>query len=88
MAPVVSRDCGAGWAYGGANWAIGERAVYDQEKDEHSCPLRFQTGALGVKDFDALIERLSPDQRDEFETERAERQAELDRYVATFGYRT
>lgn len=60
----------------------------DQQKDQHTCPLRFQTGATAIKNFDALIERLSPDQRDAFENERAERQAELDRYVAAYGYQS
>jgi hypothetical protein len=43
---------------------------------------------MAIKNFDALIEHLSPDQRDAFESERAERQAELDRYVAVFEYQT
>lgn len=59
-----------------------------EEQNEYNCPLRFQTGAVGVKDFDSLIERLPPDQRVAFEAERAERQAELDEYVEVFGYRT
>lgn len=62
--------------------------IYEQKPSEYSCPLRFQTGAAGVKNFDTLIERLPPDQRAAFESERAERQAELDEYVAAFGYRT
>jgi len=43
---------------------------------------------MAIKNFDALIERLSPDQRDAFEAERTEREDELDRYVAQFGYQT
>jgi len=62
--------------------------VGDQQQDQQTCPLRFQTGAMAIKNFDALIERLSPDQRDAFEAERTEREDELDRYVAQFGYQT
>ena len=62
--------------------------MYEDDKNEYNCPLRFQTGANSVKDFDDLIERLAPDLRDAFESERDERQAEFDRYVARYGYRT
>lgn len=59
-----------------------------EERDERGCPLRNQTGPVGVKHFAAVIERLSPELRAAFETERAARQAELDAYVAQYGYAT
>ena len=62
--------------------------MYEDDKNEYNCPLRFQSGANSVKDFAALLERLTPDLRDAFEAERDERQAELDGYVAAFGYKT
>ena len=62
--------------------------MYENDQNEYGCPLRFQTGAAAVKNFDALIELLAPELRADFESERDERQAEQDQYLAAFGYRT
>ncbi len=62
--------------------------VYENDQNEYGCPLRHQTGAQGVNDFAALIARLSPEQRAAFESERAQRQDELDGYIARYGYQT
>ena len=59
-----------------------------EEREERGCPLRNQTGAAAVKHFAALLERLSPELRSAFEAERAARQAELETYVAQYGYAT
>jgi hypothetical protein len=56
--------------------------------NESGCPLRNQQGAASVSDFDTILERLPPEQRAAFEAERAERQAELTRYLATHTYAT
>jgi len=61
---------------------------YTEQAPEYSCPLRFQTGSAGVKNFEQLIEQLPPDERAAFEAERAERQRELDHYVDAYGYAT
>lgn len=60
--------------------------MYQNGENEYGCPIRFQTGPQGVADFTAIIARLDPEQRAAFETERAERQAELETYIADFGY--
>jgi hypothetical protein len=39
--------------------------------NQFGCPLQEQTGRDAIKDFDAIIARLSPDQRQAFERERA-----------------
>jgi|HigsolmetaAR202D_1030399.scaffolds.fasta_scaffold00038_38 hypothetical protein len=39
--------------------------------NQYGCPLQGQTGRDAIKDFDAIIARLSPDQRQAFERERA-----------------
>lgn len=39
--------------------------------NQYGCPLQEQTGRDAIKDFDAIIARLSPDQRQAFERERA-----------------
>jgi len=54
--------------------------------NESGCPLRNQHGAASVIDFDAMLERLPPEMRSAFEAERAERQAELNEYLATHTY--
>ena len=56
--------------------------MYQNETNEYGCPLREQTGVVGVQNFDAIIARLAPDLRAAFEAERAACQAELDRYLA------
>lgn len=58
------------------------------ERNEYGCPLRNQSGAAGVQGFDAILAGLPPALRAAFEAERAERQAEIDRYVAANGYHT
>ncbi len=58
------------------------------ERNQFGCALRFQTGSAGVKNFASIVAGLSPELRAAFEAERRERQAELDAYVATYGYRT
>jgi hypothetical protein len=62
--------------------------VYPDNINAAGCPLRNQHGAASVIDFDAMLERLPPEQRAAFETERAERQAELSMYLATHAYAT
>jgi hypothetical protein len=59
-----------------------------EEQNEYGCPLRNQTGAACVVNFGAIVERLSPEQREAFEVERQERREEYDEYVAQFGYQT
>ncbi len=39
---------------------------------ENGCPLVNQTGRDAIKDFDTILNRMSPDQRRAFERERAE----------------
>jgi len=60
--------------------------VYPDDMNESGCPLRNQHGAASVIDFDAMLERLPPEMRSAFEAERAERQAELNEYLATHTY--
>jgi hypothetical protein len=62
--------------------------VYPDVVNASGCPLRNQHGAASVVDFEAILERLSPDMRSAFEAERAERQAELNEYLATHAYAT
>jgi hypothetical protein len=62
--------------------------TYSEQPQDYGCPLRFQTGPVGVKNFEQLIEQLPPDERAAFEAERDERQRELDRYVDAYGYAT
>jgi hypothetical protein len=62
--------------------------VYQDTENEHGCPIRFQTGQQGIKNFEAIISRLAPEQRAAFETERSERQDELESFVAAYGYNT
>jgi phage terminase Nu1 subunit (DNA packaging protein) len=62
--------------------------VYPDDMYESGCPLRNQHGAVSLIDFDAILERLPPEQRAAFEAERAERQAELTRHLATHAYAT
>lgn len=57
--------------------------MYQNETNEYGCPLREQTGVVGVQNFDAIIARLAPDLRAAFDAECAACQAELDRYLAT-----
>jgi hypothetical protein len=51
--------------------------VYPNDINASGCPLRNQHGAASVIDFEAILERLSPEMRSALEAERAERQAEL-----------
>jgi hypothetical protein len=55
--------------------------MYENETNEYGCPLREQTGAQAVQNFDAIIARLSPDLRAAYEAERAACQAELELYL-------
>ena len=60
--------------------------MYPDDMNAAGCPLRNQHGVASVIDFDAKLERLPPEQRAAFEAERAERQAELNEYLATHAY--
>ena len=62
--------------------------MYPNEQNEYGCPLRNQSGASAVQDFDAIIRGLPPELRAAFEQERAARQAEIDGIIATNGYHT
>jgi hypothetical protein len=62
--------------------------VNQDGENEYGCPIRFQTGPQSVKNFETIINRLAPEQRAAFESERAEREAELESFVATHGYNT
>jgi hypothetical protein len=53
--------------------------VYQNDKNEYGCPLHEQSGRVGVRDFDMIVARLSPELRAAFESERAARRAELKR---------
>jgi hypothetical protein len=65
-----------------------QTAIYSNEQNEYGCPLRNQSGASAVQDFDAILLSLPPELRAAFEQERAARQAELDAFVAANGYHT
>jgi hypothetical protein len=56
--------------------------MYQNDLNEYDCPLRDQTGAVGVRNFDMIIAGLAPDLRAAFEAERAACEAELARYLA------
>jgi hypothetical protein len=56
--------------------------MYQNNLNEYGCPLRDQTGAVGVQNFDVIVAGLAPDLRAAFEAERAACQAELERYLA------
>jgi len=58
------------------------QAMYPNDTNAHGCPLHHQCGAASVIDFDAILDRLPPQLRAAFAAERAERQAELDTYLA------
>jgi hypothetical protein len=62
--------------------------MYQNDCNEFGVPLRYQTGDAAIYNFDALLAQLPADLRDAFETERDERQAEFDAYVAAHGYNT
>lgn len=62
--------------------------MYLNDVNASGCPLRNQHGAASVIDFEAMLERLSPEMRSAFEAERAARQAELNEYLATHAYAT
>jgi hypothetical protein len=62
--------------------------VYPNDVNASGCPLRNQQGVASVIDFEAILELLPPEMRSAFETERAERQAELNEYLATHAYAT
>ena len=55
--------------------------MYPGDTNEFGCPLRHQSGAIGVQNFDDILASLTPELRTAFEQERAERQRELDTYV-------
>jgi hypothetical protein len=57
--------------------------MYQDEKNEYGCPLHYQSGRIAVRDFQAVVERLSPGLRAAFETERAARLVELAFILAT-----
>ena len=57
--------------------------MYQNDLNEYGCPLRDQTGSVGVRNFDAVVARLEPDLRAAFEAERAARRAELEHYLAS-----
>ena len=58
------------------------------ETNRYGCPLRNQTGATSVKNFAAIVDRLSPDLRKAFEDERRRQHDEYQAYIARHGYRT
>ena len=62
--------------------------MYPNDVNASGCPLRNQQGAASVIDFEAMLERLSPEMRSAFDAERAERQAELNEYLVTHAYAT
>jgi hypothetical protein len=59
-----------------------ELRVYEDEKNEYGCLLHNQSGRMGVRDFDAIVERLSPELQAAFKAERAARWAELESFLA------
>ena len=63
-------------------------SMQHDERNAQGCPLRNQTGAASIKDFAAIIARLSPDLRRAFEDERKRQHDEVVAYVARYGYRT
>jgi hypothetical protein len=56
--------------------------MYRNDINEYGCPLRDQTGSVGVQNFDLIIGLLAPELRAAFEAERAACQAELELYLA------
>ena len=62
--------------------------MYPNEQNQYGCPLRTQTGASAVLDFEAVLASLSPELRAAFEQERAAQQAEIERTIAANGYHT
>jgi hypothetical protein len=58
------------------------------EANQHGVPFRNQSGAQAIRNFAAIVDRLTPELRAHFEAERAERRRELESYVARHGYRT
>jgi hypothetical protein len=56
--------------------------MYQDDINEYGCPLRDQTGSVGVQNFDLIIGLLAPELRAAFEAERAARQTELDLFLA------
>ena len=56
--------------------------MYQNDINEYGCPLRDQTGSVGVQNFDLIIGLLAPELLVAFEAERAARQAELELYLA------
>jgi hypothetical protein len=56
--------------------------VYEDEKNEYGCSLYNQSGRMGVRDFDAIVERLSPELQAAFKAERTARWAELESFLA------
>lgn len=66
----------------------GVAIMKNQELNAHGCPLRNQNGDSSIKNFAAIIDRLSPELRRAFEDERRQRRAEYEQHVKRFGYRT
>ena len=60
--------------------------MYPGDTNEFGCPLHNQSGARAVQNFDNILASLTPELRAAFEQERAERQAELDKYVTHHSY--
>jgi hypothetical protein len=56
--------------------------MYQNDINEYGCPLRDQSGSVGVQNFDLIIGLLAPELRAAFEAERAACQAELELYLA------
>jgi len=56
--------------------------MYENEQNQYGCSLRNQSGRMAVRDFDAIVERLSPELRAAFIAERAARYAELHNFLA------
>lgn len=56
--------------------------MYEGEKNEYGCSLHNQSGAMAVRDFDAIVEHLPPDLRAAFNAERTARRAELESFLA------
>ena len=60
----------------------------EKERGPTGCPIRDQTGADAVVDFDILISQLPPELQAALMAEIAERTAELAAYLATHAYAT
>lgn len=56
------------------------------DTNEYGCPLRNQVGRDAIKDFDAILACLSPEQRRDFERERAAGLADLWSFLTLYPY--